>query len=116
MPAAAGDVAGASAGQAGDERHQQSTRACHRKHPCGPLFLQASPDTSGASTATASITPASGYVLAGSNPEHDTSASVQFTTSVCHGGSTGGGSGCAMHAPSLAGHQAGRHPDLISCG
>jgi hypothetical protein len=27
----------------------------------------------------------------------------------------GGGGGCAIHAPFLAGHPAGRHPDLISC-
>ena len=69
-------------------------------------------------TASAFITFPIGYVLTGgSNPIHQTSASISVPTSGCRPSSGGGGGGgCAVHAPSLAGHPAGRHPDLISCG
>ena len=71
-------------------------------------------------TAEATITLPSGYILtAGSNPIHITSPGVTISASDCNppggGGGGGGGGGCAMPAPSLAGHLAGRHPDLISC-
>ena len=68
---------------------------------------------------SALITFPEGYVLTGgSNPIHQTSAPVTFSASACRpsGGGGGGGGGCAIHAPSLAGHPAGRHPDFISCG
>jgi hypothetical protein len=70
-------------------------------------------------TASAFITFPPGYVLtAGTNPIHQTSASITVPTSGCRpggGGGGGGGGGCAIHAPSLAGHPAGRHPDFVSC-
>ena len=71
------------------------------------------------STASAFITFPIGYVLTGgTNPIHQTSASISVPTAGCRpsGGGGGGGGGCAVHAPSLAGHLAGRHPDFISCG
>jgi hypothetical protein len=71
-----------------------------------------------ASTASAFITFPPGYVLTGgSNPIHQTSASIFVSTGGCRPGGSGGGGGggCAVHAPSLASHLAGRHPDLISC-
>jgi len=68
--------------------------------------------------AQALITFPAGYVLTGgSNPIHQT-VSRFVAASSCRsssGGGGGGGGGCAVHAPSLAGHPAGRHPDLISC-
>jgi hypothetical protein len=69
--------------------------------------------------ASALITFPAGYVLtAGTNPIHG-STSITFHTGDCTpstgGGGGGGGGGCAVHAPSLAGHPAGRHPNLISC-
>jgi len=66
-------------------------------------------------SASAFITFPPGYVIiAGSNPIHD--ASSPFTTTCNNGGGGGGGGGgCAVHAPSLAGHPAGRHPHVISC-
>jgi hypothetical protein len=71
-------------------------------------------------TASAFITFPPGYVLtAGTNPIHQTSAAISVPTAGCRpsgGGGGGGGGGCAVHAPSLAGHLAGRHPDFISCG
>jgi hypothetical protein len=71
-------------------------------------------------TASATISFPPGYVItAGTNPIHQTSASLTTTTSSCHplgSGGGGGGGGCAIRAPSLAGHLAGRHPDFISCG
>ena len=71
------------------------------------------------STASAFITFPPGYVLtAGTNPIHQTSASITVPTAGCRpgGGGGGGGGGCAVHAPSLAGHLAGRHPDFVACG
>ena len=68
------------------------------------------------------ITFPQGYILtAGSNPIHQQSAILQVPPFGCSGpvgdgGGGGGGGGCAIHAPSLAGHPAGRHPDLITCG
>jgi hypothetical protein len=72
-------------------------------------------------TASAFITFPPGYVLTGgTNPIHQTSASITVPTAGCRpvgGGGGGGGGGCAVHAPSLASHHpAGRHPDLIACG
>ena len=65
-------------------------------------------------TGEALITFPPGYVLTGgSNPIHQTSASITIATGGC---SSSGGGGCAIHAPSLAGHPAGRHPDFVSCG
>jgi hypothetical protein len=67
----------------------------------------------------ATITVPSEYVLTGgANPMHFESAPVQVLPFGCTpggGGGGGGGGGCAMPAPSLAGHPAGRHPDLITC-
>ena len=69
--------------------------------------------------AAANITFPAGYVLTGgTNPIHS-SASITFHAGDCTpstgGGGGGGGGGCAVHAPSPAGHQAGRRPHLISC-
>jgi hypothetical protein len=68
-------------------------------------------------TAEAVITPPAGWTIIGQNPIHDTSPSVQVPPFGCTpgGGGGGGGGGCAIHAPSLAGHPARRHPDLIAC-
>jgi hypothetical protein len=70
--------------------------------------------------ATADITFPPGYVLtAGTNPIRDTSDPITVHARDCNpviGGGGGGGGGCAIPAPSLAGHPAGRHPDLIICG
>ena len=68
--------------------------------------------------AQAFITFPPGYVIiAGSDPIHATSASLTVPLSgfcpTSSGG--GGGGGCAVHAPSLAGHPAGRHPDFVTC-
>jgi hypothetical protein len=72
--------------------------------------------------AQASITFPPGYIItAGTNPIHATSASFTIPFSgICPvstggGGGGGGGGGCAIHAPSLAGHPAGRHPDFVAC-
>ena len=67
--------------------------------------------------AQAFITFPPGYVIiSGSNPIHDTSASLTVPLSgFCPTSSGGGGGGCAVHAPSLAGHPAGRHPDFVTC-
>jgi len=66
--------------------------------------------------ADAFITFPQGYVLtAGSNPIHQQSAILHVPPFGCSGPG-GGGGGCAIHAPSLAGHPAGRHPDFVSCG
>ena len=65
---------------------------------------------------SALITFPEGYVLtAGSNPIHQTSAPVSFSTSACNPSGGGGGGGCAITSPSLARHLAGRHPDFVSC-
>ena len=88
----------------------------------GSTFIQAECQTGVLSTvATAEITFPAGYVVvAGTNPIRDISDSVTIHPSDCNpvagGGGGGGGGGCAIPAPSLAGHPAGRHPDLISCG
>jgi hypothetical protein len=70
-------------------------------------------------TAQAFITFPPGYVITGGqNPIHQTTSSLVDTCQplVGGGGGGGGGVGCgAVHAPSLARHPAGRHPDLISC-
>ena len=68
---------------------------------------------------SALITWPAGYVqTAGSNPIHQT-VSRFVASSSCRsgsgGGGGGGGGGCAVHAPALATHPAGRHPDLIAC-
>jgi hypothetical protein len=66
----------------------------------------------------ATITAPSGYVLRGPSRPHFESAPLQVLPTGCvpgGGGGGGGGGGCAIHAPSLAGHPAGRHPDLITC-
>ena len=63
-------------------------------------------------SASARITPPDGDILLGSR--QDTSATVAFTASQC--GSSGGGGGCATATPSVSGHPAARHPDLIACG
>jgi hypothetical protein len=63
----------------------------------------------------ATITPANGYVLTGGpNIRHFESAPLSVPSFGCS--TSGGGGGCALPAPSLAGHPAGRHPDFISCG
>ena len=76
------------------------------------------------SMAQASITFPPGYIItAGTNPIHATSASFTIPFSgVCPvstggggGSGGGGGGGCAIHAPSLTRHPAGRHPDFVSC-
>jgi hypothetical protein len=89
----------------------------------GSTFIQAGCQTGVLSTiATAEITFPAGYVVvAGTNPIRDISDSVTIHSSDCNpvvggGGGGGGGGGCAIPAPSQAGHPAGRHPDLISCG
>src|SRR5690348_5940963 len=69
--------------------------------------------------ASARIVPDDGDIVVGSL--HDTSATVTFTAGDCGGGSGGGGGGgggggCATAAPSVSGHPAARHPDLITCG
>jgi hypothetical protein len=68
--------------------------------------------------ANALITWPAGYVqTAGSNPIHQT-VSRFVASSSCRSGSSGGGGGgggCAVHAPALATHPAGRHPDLVTC-
>ena len=84
--------------------------------------------------ADALITWPPGYVLvAGSNPIHSESAILQVPPFGCSGpgggvgdggggdgggggGGGGGDGGCGLHAPSLTGHPAGRHPDFVSCG
>lgn len=59
--------------------------------------------------------PSPGYVLKrGLNPIHHESASLGVPSGCTPAG--GGGGGCAVHGPSLAGHPAGRYPDLITCG
>ena len=65
----------------------------------------------------ATITPAPGYVLTGGpGTRHVESVPLQVLPTGCiPGGGGGGGGGCAIHAPSLASHPAGRHPDFISC-
>jgi len=66
-------------------------------------------------SASARITPPDGDILLGS--QQDTSATAAFTASNCPGsGGGGGGGGCATVAPSVSGHPAARHPDLITCG
>ena len=63
----------------------------------------------------ATITPPDGYVLTGApSPRHFESAPLSVPSFGC--APVSGGGGCAIHAPSLAGHPAGRHPDFISCG
>jgi hypothetical protein len=80
----------------------------------GFIQLSCSPGTY-TNTASATITFPAGYVITGgTNPIHITSPAVTITCPTAGGGG-GGGGGCAIHAPSLAGHLAGRHPDLISC-
>jgi hypothetical protein len=65
----------------------------------------------------ATITPPNGYVLTGApSPRHFESAPLPVPSFGCDPSGGGGGGGCAIHAPSLAGHPAGRHPDFISCG
>jgi len=68
-----------------------------------------------ANDAWASITFPPGYtVVAGpAGPIHDTSGPRQVLPFGCTPGGSGGG--CAIAVPSLAGHPAGRHPDVISC-
>ena len=71
-------------------------------------------------TAQAFITFPPGYVITGGqNPIHQATSSLVDTCQPLVGGGGGGGGGgvgCgAVHAPSLARHPAGRHPDLISC-
>ena len=61
--------------------------------------------------ASARIVPPAGDILIGS--DHDTSATVTFTAGDC---GIGGGGGCATATPSVSGHPAARHPDLITCG
>ena len=64
--------------------------------------------------ADAFITFPHGYVLtAGSNPIHQ---KVPSLVPPFVGGGRGGGGAAGVHAPSLAGHPAGRHPDFVSCG
>lgn len=68
--------------------------------------------------AQAFITFPPGYVITGGqNPIHQTTSSLVDTCQpLVGGGGGGGGVGCgAIHAPSLARHPAGRHPDLLSC-
>ena len=68
-------------------------------------------------TATATITFPPGYVvIAGTNPIQQATSSLVDTCQPLVGGGGGGGGGCAVHAPSLARHPAGRHPDLVVCG
>jgi len=58
-----------------------------------------------------------GYVIiVGSNPLHQF-VSIDVAAGSCSsgGGGGGGGGGCAVHAPNLSTHPAGRHPDFISC-
>jgi len=65
--------------------------------------------------ASARIVPPDGDIVIGS--DHATSATVTFTASDCgSGGGGGGGGGCATTTPSVSGHPAARHPDLITCG
>jgi hypothetical protein len=66
--------------------------------------------------AAARITPPDGDIVIGSLQA--TSATVTFTASDCgsSGGGGGGGGGCATATPSVSGHRAARHPDLITCG
>ena len=55
-----------------------------------------------------------GYVvISGSNPIHQF-VSIDVAAGSCSS-SGGGGGGCAVHAPALATHPAGRHPDLVVC-
>jgi hypothetical protein len=73
-----------------------------------------------ANLAEALITFPPGYVLTGgTNPIHQTSASIQVSSTGCTpnsgGGGGSGGGGCAVHATSLASHPAGRHPHVIAC-
>jgi hypothetical protein len=59
------------------------------------------------------------YILTGSSTLHFESAPVQVIPFGCTpdggGEGGGGGGGCAVPAPSLVSHPAGRHPDLITC-
>jgi len=66
--------------------------------------------------ASARIVPDDGDIVIGSL--QDTSATVTVTAADCgtSGGGGGGGGGCATVAPSVSGHPAARHPDLITCG
>ena len=67
--------------------------------------------------ASAQITPDDGDIVIGSL--QSASVAVTFTASDCPGsggGGGGGGGGCATATPSVAGQQAARHPDLITCG
>ena len=63
--------------------------------------------------ASARIVPDDGDIVIGSL--QDTSTTVTFTAADC-GTSGGGGGGCATATPSVSGHPAARHPDLITCG
>src|SRR5205823_5433316 len=66
------------------------------------------------SSASAVITFPPGYVVVdGQNPIHAESPSPPLHLSPSSGG--GGGGGCSVHAPSLVGHPARRHPDSIVC-
>jgi hypothetical protein len=66
--------------------------------------------------ASARIVPPDGDIVIGSL--RATSATVTFTASDCGigGGGGGGGGGGATATPSVSGHPAARHPDLITCG
>ena len=67
--------------------------------------------------ASARIVPDDGDIVIGSLQA--TSATVTFTAGDCGiggGGGGGGSGGCATVAPSVSGHPAARHPDLITCG
>jgi len=56
-----------------------------------------------------------GYVIiVGSNPLHQF-VSIDVAAGSCSSSGGGGGGGCAVHAPNLSTHPAGRHPDFISC-
>jgi len=63
----------------------------------------------------ATITPKWGYVLSGPSTRHFESVPFQVLPTGCISGG-GGGGGCAIHAPSVVSHPAGRHPDFVSCG
>jgi hypothetical protein len=64
--------------------------------------------------ASARIVPPDGDIVVGSLQA--TSATVTFTASDCGSSGGGGGGGCATATPSVSGHPAARHPDLITCG
>jgi hypothetical protein len=87
--------------------HNEDVLQTHNQAVCQPGQY--------AVNASARITPPDGDILLGS--QQVTSPTETITASQC-GTSGGGGSGggCATATPSVSGHPAARHPDLITCG